>query len=145
MKDVIVEKTTVSLVSRELSSSQFLYFYILLKKKNLNIVHSHILIHLVGVMELESIKQKIINLIQERPQYGPILLRAVEIEENPPNEFISRYGWEWHDVQAIPAHLTKLVGEGILKITYKSRRYTHYKLINLQQTKEALKELGLTS
>ncbi|ADB58804.1 hypothetical protein [Archaeoglobus profundus] len=95
-------------------------------------------------MEVENnIKQKIIDLVRERPQYGRILKRAVEIEENPPNDFVAKYGWEWHEVQAMPAHLTKLVGEGILKIGYKSRRYTHYKLVDKEQTKEALKELGL--
>ena len=95
-------------------------------------------------MEVENnIKQKIINLVRERPQYANILRNAVEIEENPPNDFVAKYGWEWYEVQAMPAHLTKLVGEGILKIGYKSRRYTHYKLTDLQQTKEALKELGL--
>ncbi len=91
----------------------------------------------------EDIKKKIVELIRERPQYARILVKAVEIEENPRNDFVAKYGWEWHEVQAMPAHLTKLVGEGILKIGYKSRRYTHYKLTDLQKTKEALKELGL--
>jgi len=94
-------------------------------------------------VEGENLKQKIIDLVRERPQYGRILARAVELEESPRNEFISKYGWEWHEVQAMPAHLTKLVGEGILTIGYKSRRYTHYKLVDLRQTKEALQDLGI--
>jgi len=92
---------------------------------------------------MSELKQRIIELVREKPQYGRILAKAIEIEKNPPDEFTEKYGWEWHEVQAMPPHLTKLVGEGILEIGYKSRRYTHYKLVNIQETEEALKELGI--
>jgi len=83
------------------------------------------------------------KLIRERPHYGEILKRALEVEKNPPDDFVKEYGWEWHQVQAMPPHLVKLVGEGIVKICYKSRKYTHYKLVNIKETEKALRELGL--
>ena len=94
---------------------------------------------------MEDLKQRIVELVKEKPHYGRILLRAIEVEENPPNKEVERLGWEWHNINAMPPHLTKLVGEGIVEITYKSRRYTHYRLTDRNKTKDALKELGLWS
>ena len=90
-----------------------------------------------------SVYEKIVKLVKEKPIYGEILKRAVEIERNPPNDFVRDYGWEWHHVQAMPPYLVKLVSEGILQITYKSRKYTHYKLVDLEETERALKDLGI--
>jgi hypothetical protein len=84
-------------------------------------------------------EERICRLLQEHPEYRKILERALEIEDNPPNEFIKNYGWEWSDVKAHPAKLTKLVTEDILDIKYKSRRYTHYKLKNKEIIRKALK------
>ena len=41
------------------------------------------------------------------------------------------------------AELMKLVREGIVDIAYKSRRYTHYKLVDREAVKRALKRCGL--
>jgi len=83
---------------------------------------------------------KICKLIREHPEYRVILERALEVEDNPPNNFVKDYGWEWSDVRAHPAKLTKLVTEDILEIKYKSRRYTHYKLKDKELVREALKK-----
>jgi len=89
-----------------------------------------------------EVKETVINLVREESVYAEILKRAIEIEENPPDDFISMYGWVWHQVQALPLHLTSLLKERVLRVGYKSCRYIHYKLTDLKQTKEALKELG---
>jgi len=87
---------------------------------------------------MSIIEAKVRHLIQRDPSYAEILRRAVEVEENPPNQFVRDYGWEWYQVGAHPARLTKLVSEGVVKITYKSRRYTHYKLVDRAAVKRAL-------
>ena len=80
------------------------------------------------------------RLLRERPEYRDILERAVQVEDEPPSEFIRDYGWEWYNVAALPARLTKLVTEGILTIPYKSRRFTHYKLANKEIIKRVLRQ-----
>ena len=55
-------------------------------------------------------------------------MRDIEIEKNLLDDFIAKYGWEWHQVSAHPTRLMKLVVGEILEIAYKSRRYTHYEL-----------------
>jgi len=87
---------------------------------------------------MSQIEVKVRRLAEERPEYKEILRRAVEVEEHPPDDFVRDYGWEWYHVGAHPARLTKLVGEGIVKVTYKSRRYTHYKLVDRDAVKRAL-------
>jgi len=88
-----------------------------------------------------SVEDRVRSLVRVRPDYAEILRRAVEVEENPPDEFTRKYGWEWHQVAAVPGKLVKLVGEGIVEITYKSRRYTHYKLADREAVKRALADL----
>ena len=77
--------------------------------------------------------ERIRRLVRRNPEYGRILQEAIRIEEEPPDDFTRDYGWEWHQVRAHPAQLTKLVSEGILTVRYKSRRYTHYKLIDRER------------
>jgi hypothetical protein len=85
-----------------------------------------------------SKEEKICRLLREHPEYREILLKAIEIEENPSNDFVKNYGWEWSDIKAHPAKLTKLVTEDLLDIKYKSRRYTHYKLKDKEAIRKAL-------
>jgi hypothetical protein len=90
-----------------------------------------------------SKEERIYRLLQEHPEYREILERALAIEDNPPNEFVKNYGWEWSDVKAHPAKLIKLVTEGVLDIKYKSRRYTHYKLTDKEAVRKALKSYSI--
>lgn len=85
-----------------------------------------------------EIKDRVCRLLRERPEYQQILRRAIKVEDNPPNDFVRDYGWEWGDVKVHPAKLTKLVTEDILDIKYKSRRYTHYKLKDKEAIQKAL-------
>lgn len=89
--------------------------------------------------EEHDVKDKVCRLLRERPEYRQILQKAIKIEDKPPNDFIKNYGWEWSDVKAHPAKLTKLVTEDLLDIKYKSRRYTHYKLKNKEAIEKGLK------
>lgn len=86
-----------------------------------------------------DIKLKVCNLINKRPDYSEILERAIELEKNPSDEFVAKYGWEWDQVKAHPGKLTKMIAEGILKVGYKSNRYKHYQLVDRDSTAEALK------
>lgn len=45
-------------------------------------------------------------------------------------------GWEWYEVGIHPVKLNKLVTEGILKITFKSRKSTVYRLVDYDSIKE---------
>jgi len=47
-------------------------------------------------------------------------------EKTPENEW--RLGWSWSQVGVNTATINKLITEGCVTITYKSSRYTHYKL-----------------
>jgi len=91
-------------------------------------------------MELE---ERVCKLVKENPRYAEILLRAIKVEENKSGDHYF-LGWEWHEVRAWPAELMKLVREGIVNITYKSRRYTHYKLADRDAIKRALKRCYLS-
>jgi hypothetical protein len=85
----------------------------------------------------------LISLIKN-PRYREILQRAIEVEENAEkglhkdSSIIKDFGWEWYHVQAHPAEIMKLVREGIVEITYKSSRYTHYRLVDREKVKKAL-------
>ena len=101
--------------------------------------------------KMEEVIYKIMGLATSNPRYMKILKRIIEIEEacekgnyrskglsDSDCYIIKSIGWQWHHVQAWPTELMKLVREGIIKITYKSRRYTHYKLVNRDLVKRAL-------
>lgn len=89
-----------------------------------------------------SAEDRLHRLLREQPEYRGILEKAIKFEENPPSDFARKYGWEWYDVAGHPARLTKLVSEGVLKVTYKSRRYTHYKLTDCDAVRRALRTAG---
>lgn len=84
---------------------------------------------------------RVLKLINKRPDYAEILRRAVTIENNPPSDFVAKYGWEWDQVHAHPGTLTKMIAEGILKVGYKSRRYKHYQLVDKAAIEKALEIL----
>ena len=87
---------------------------------------------------MSGVEARVMKLLKEKPEYASILRRIVEVEEHPPDDIVRTYGWEWHHVGVHPARLVKLVGEGIIKVTYKSRKYTHYKLVDRDAVKRVL-------
>jgi hypothetical protein len=79
--------------------------------------------------------------LKQNPKYVEILERAVTVEENLSNDRVRNgLGWEWHEVQAYPASLVKLVVSGIAKVAYKSNSGTMYLLGDRQAVKQALKK-----
>ena len=75
------------------------------------------------------------------PKYAEILERAVAAEERLDKDPLRvNLGWEWHDVQAYPASLVKLVVSGIARVAYKSNSGTMYRLVDRQAVKLALKK-----
>lgn len=82
-------------------------------------------------------ENKLKTFLVENPKFKEILERAVQHEEeNSKNEHY--LGWEWHDVRAYPAELMKLVREGIISIRFKSRKYTHYLLVDRELVKKVI-------
>lgn len=71
------------------------------------------------------------------PKYREIVERAIAYEEEHEKEEYY-LGWSWSDVRAYPGELMKLIREGIVRIRYQSRRYTHYLLVDRAMTKRAL-------
>jgi len=53
----------------------------------------------------------------------------------PPNEF-SEGGYSWEDVGVFTGTLNKLIALGLVKLTYRSNRFKHYKLTELGKTIE---------
>ncbi len=95
---------------------------------------------------MSTLVYKVKSLITQNPKYMGILQRIVRVEEDAEkgvhedSDIIKSLGWEWYHVRAYPAELMKLVREGIVRITYKSQRYTHYKLVDREAVKEALRD-----
>ncbi|MFH1515281.1 MAG: AAA family ATPase, partial [bacterium] len=49
--------------------------------------------------------------------------------------------WQWHHVQAAPASINKLIREGIVKIVYKTNKYTEYALVDRDEIKFVLDQV----
>jgi Holliday junction DNA helicase RuvB len=78
-----------------------------------------------------------ISMLDER--YLEILRRGLAEEEKHAND---KYylGWEWHEVQAPPAMINKLVTEGLVRINYKSNSSTNYLIADRERVKRLLEE-----
>lgn len=82
---------------------------------------------------------EVAKFLKENPKYREILQRAIEVEEREGSKSPHWLGWEWYEVRAYPAHLVKLVIEGIAKVNFKSNSSTNYVLVDREVTKKALK------
>jgi hypothetical protein len=78
-------------------------------------------------------EEKVRGLAKERLEYGKILKAALVLEAGG----AGRRGWEWHQVGGHPGMLTKLVGEGVIRVVSKGRR-TRYRLVDREATKRGL-------
>lgn len=111
--------------------------------------------------ETDKMVDKILFILRQKPQYLDVLKNIVEWYddhvkcEKCGSRDLKRLsnilykcnkcgheqiimGFEAHHVKAPPAYLTKLYNEGILEITYKSRRYTNYMPRNIEAIRKAL-------
>jgi hypothetical protein len=78
----------------------------------------------------------LVALLEAEPQVRRVLERALEVESSPhPDTWI---GWEWHEVGASTPTLRRLVTEGWVRVAYRSRAYTHYRLTDVAAIERAL-------
>jgi len=115
----------------------------------------------------EELVNKILLVLRQKPQYYEVLRNIVawyeykfkcekcgskDLELVEGSKFIYRcrkcghetmiMGFEAHEVNSMPAYLYKLYNMGILRITYKSRRYTIYMPTDIKAIKKALEIYG---
>jgi len=90
-------------------------------------------------MERSKVSE-IVAYLRANPDYVPIVRRALEYESE--EEKKGYYlGFEWWNVGVKPSRLNKLVYDGLLKVSYKSRKSTCYKLIDRDAVEKALRIL----
>lgn len=53
----------------------------------------------------------------------------------------NRVRWEWHDIQAAPASINKMVVAGIINVAYKTNKRTEYALVDRDIIKAALEQM----
>ena len=109
----------------------------------------------------DELVNKILTILRHKPQYKDVLSNALRWHKKHfrcekcgstslerVSDFLYRctkcgheqmiIGFEAHEIGAMPAYLYKLYNEGIVKITYKSRRYTNYVLADPVAVEKAL-------
>jgi len=82
--------------------------------------------------------EKVLSLIKEKPRLARTLKHAVAWEENPKN--VDGLGWSNWDVHAPRKDVDKLVFEEIAEVSYRSANFIHFRLMNREVVKQALKE-----
>lgn len=63
----------------------------------------------------------------------PILTKILKVESKMSERDLA-LGWSWHTVGMYPANINKLIVQGLVEISYSSRRYTHYRLTERGRT-----------
>jgi len=88
----------------------------------------------------EELVGKILSVIEEDYEAREILEKALEWEEKNKEklEELKNLGFQWHDIGVWPQKLNKLVTLGILRVTYKSRSFTEYRLVDRECVRKAL-------
>jgi len=65
--------------------------------------------------------------LKQHPEYVKTFQKAIEHEKaNSKNP--SYLGWEWYDVETLGAKLQRLVANGFIKVNFRSRSSTCYRL-----------------
>lgn len=76
-------------------------------------------------------EEDIIEFLDNNPKYVDALKRCISVQMELESEWSSEHrGFEWHQVQVQPARLTKMVEEGLLKVTFNSNSTTEYRVKN---------------
>jgi len=83
------------------------------------------------------------SFLSDHPKYEKIVEKIYKYEKEKMEEYKkwkeehgSEIGWEWHEVGIHPTKLIRLVEAGILKIVYKSRSHTEYRLTNFEEIRD---------
>lgn len=89
---------------------------------------------------MKEVKENLRSLLDERPEYRPIIMKILSYEEEIPEDKDYR-GWEWSDVSVQGSRLSYLATQGILDVTYNSGKHTDYLLKDKGATREVLEEI----
>ncbi|HZD12933.1 MAG TPA: hypothetical protein VE177_05380 [Candidatus Binatus sp.] len=95
-------------------------------------MHEHVLSQLE-----QQFADRITLLLLKFPEYRKVLTMALIHEESSSPSGYS--GWRWHDVEAHPTKLIRLVAEGIAKVNFKSRQGNYYLLKDLNVVRKVLR------
>ena len=87
----------------------------------------------VETMELVRVLQK--------EETAAILKLALALEEKYQDDS-DWPGFLWHEVHAVPFALNRLVADRVLRIELQSRKYSYYRVLDIEKTKEALQLIG---
>ena len=80
---------------------------------------------------------RITHLLIDRPEWREYFERMVAWEES--HDMQPEWaGWVWQNVNCSPSIINSLVAMSIVEMCNQSRSYTHYRLMSLADTKEAL-------
>ena len=84
-------------------------------------------------------ERNIDEFVEQHPEYADVIKRCYEHQlEKQASWANDLQGFEWHMVQAEPVQLRKLYSLGILKIVYRSRSATEYRVADMDATKAFL-------
>lgn len=84
-----------------------------------------------------DLQVRISRLLIDRPEWGEYLERMVAWEDS--HDMENRWsGWEWTDVHCAPSIISSMIAMSLVNQVSKSRAYTHYRLMSLADTREAL-------
>ncbi len=86
----------------------------------------------------DAVEGKTAAFLERFPEYRKTLRLAVIHEESSKSR--SYQGWQWHDVEIHPTKLIRLVTEGIVKISLRTRQATFYHLRDVEAVKRVLKK-----
>jgi Holliday junction DNA helicase RuvB len=85
------------------------------------------------------VERNIDEFVEQHPEYADVIKRCYEHQlEKQASWANDLQGFEWHMVQAEPVQLRKLYSLGILKIVYRSRSATEYRVADMDATKAFL-------
>ncbi len=109
------------------------------KCKPFNFIHVVSLTSLENKTELaEEPEGSVAAFLGRFPEYRKTLRLAVLHEESSKSR--NYQGWQWHDVEIHPTKLIRLVTEGIIKVSLRTRQASYYLLRDPEAVKKALKE-----
>jgi len=80
----------------------------------------------------------LVQLLRNNPKYVELLRNALEYEEEIERGERYHLGWEAYEVGGIGPELLKLRRLGVIKVTFKSRSATHYRIVDIERVRKAL-------
>lgn len=89
------------------------------------------------VSESVAEQTRILRVVQEFPDWREYLDEIIAWEEaNPVSDL--HPGWQWHAVHVRPPVIHQMIGRRLVNLVSESRKYTFYRLVSLEDTRQAL-------